>query len=136
MSLFSTNCVLTSHNQFKFIYAGFEELTCHCGSAVLYPPIPCGTLPPECNKPCSRTHTCPHPGEIVQLPSLLSSLQSHVFYVLSLVLCQTLHWSIVSNYGWSNICLTEVLSRPATDRPSLVVVYLCLLVVKFCYHYS
>ncbi|XP_020615998.1 protein shuttle craft-like isoform X3 [Orbicella faveolata] len=44
------------------LMSGFEELTCHCGSAVLYPPIPCGTLPPECNNPCSRRHTCPHPA--------------------------------------------------------------------------
>ncbi|XP_078378356.1 transcriptional repressor NF-X1-like [Oculina patagonica] len=42
------------------LLSGFEELTCHCGSAVLYPPIPCGTLPPDCNKPCSRTHACSH----------------------------------------------------------------------------
>ena len=43
------------------LMSGFDELTCHCGATVLYPPIPCGTLPPECNKPCSRTHACSHP---------------------------------------------------------------------------
>ena len=41
----------------------FDELTCHCGTQVTYPPVPCGTRPPECNKPCSRRRTCGHnPG--------------------------------------------------------------------------
>jgi len=39
----------------------FSELTCHCGSAVLYPPVPCGTRPPECGEPCRRQHNCDHP---------------------------------------------------------------------------
>lgn len=43
------------------LMSGFNELTCHCGAAVLDPPIPCGTPPPECEKPCSRTHPCSHP---------------------------------------------------------------------------
>ena len=43
------------------LMSGFDELTCHCGATVLYPPIPCGTLPPECDKPCSRIHACSHP---------------------------------------------------------------------------
>ena len=43
------------------LMSGFEELTCRCGATVLYPPIPCGTRPPECDKPCSRTHPCSHP---------------------------------------------------------------------------
>lgn len=46
-----------------FFNKGFEEVTCHCGSTVMYPPIPCGTPPPECTKPCSRTHSCSHPGK-------------------------------------------------------------------------
>ncbi|VDP26752.1 unnamed protein product [Soboliphyme baturini] len=39
----------------------FDELHCLCGSAVLYPPIPCGTAPPSCDKPCTRQHSCSHP---------------------------------------------------------------------------
>ncbi|KAH0618018.1 hypothetical protein JD844_016932 [Phrynosoma platyrhinos] len=39
----------------------FEELTCYCGESVIYPPIPCGTRPPECKKPCTRPHECDHP---------------------------------------------------------------------------
>ncbi|XP_064102062.1 protein shuttle craft-like [Macrobrachium nipponense] len=38
----------------------FEELTCHCGAQVTFPPIPCGTKPPECNNPCSRPMPCGH----------------------------------------------------------------------------
>lgn len=40
---------------------GWEELSCHCGSSVRYPPIPCGARPPPCNKPCRRSHLCGHP---------------------------------------------------------------------------
>uniref|UniRef100_A0A3Q1H6B9 Transcriptional repressor NF-X1 n=1 Tax=Anabas testudineus TaxID=64144 RepID=A0A3Q1H6B9_ANATE len=39
----------------------FDELTCFCGLTVLYPPIPCGTNPPECKNPCTRRHECDHP---------------------------------------------------------------------------
>lgn len=38
----------------------FEELFCECGASVLYPPIPCGTKPPVCNRPCSRPRECGH----------------------------------------------------------------------------
>ncbi|XP_039900301.1 transcriptional repressor NF-X1 isoform X1 [Simochromis diagramma] len=41
--------------------SSFDELTCHCGSTVLYPPIPCGTKPPECKNVCTRRHECDHP---------------------------------------------------------------------------
>ncbi|XP_061821295.1 transcriptional repressor NF-X1 [Nerophis lumbriciformis] len=41
--------------------ASFEELACHCGLSVLYPPIPCGTSPPECKNMCTRRHECDHP---------------------------------------------------------------------------
>lgn len=40
---------------------GWEELTCHCGSSVLFPPIPCGARPPACHRPCRRPHNCGHP---------------------------------------------------------------------------
>lgn len=40
---------------------GWEELKCHCGASVLYPPIPCGARPPSCNRPCRRPHSCGHP---------------------------------------------------------------------------
>lgn len=38
----------------------FEELRCHCGSEVIYPPVPCGTKAPECHRPCLRQRTCEH----------------------------------------------------------------------------
>ncbi|KAK7881705.1 hypothetical protein WMY93_030114 [Mugilogobius chulae] len=41
--------------------SSFDELTCHCGVTVLYPPIPCGTKPPECKNTCTRRHECDHP---------------------------------------------------------------------------
>ncbi|XP_078712245.1 transcriptional repressor NF-X1 isoform X1 [Lampetra fluviatilis] len=39
----------------------FEELMCYCGAEVLFPPVSCGTKPPECKQPCSRQHDCDHP---------------------------------------------------------------------------
>ncbi|KAJ8313934.1 hypothetical protein KUTeg_008495 [Tegillarca granosa] len=42
------------------LLAGFDELLCHCGAEVMYPPIPCGTKPPECQRPCLRQHSCQH----------------------------------------------------------------------------
>ncbi|XP_072544158.1 transcriptional repressor NF-X1 [Salminus brasiliensis] len=39
----------------------FDELACYCGETVMFPPIPCGTKPPECKKPCTRQHDCDHP---------------------------------------------------------------------------
>lgn len=39
----------------------FEELHCECGASVIYPPIPCNTKRPSCNRPCSRSHPCDHP---------------------------------------------------------------------------
>nr|XP_046227015.1 transcriptional repressor NF-X1 [Scatophagus argus] len=41
--------------------SSFDELTCHCGLTVLYPPIACGTKPPECKNLCTRRHECDHP---------------------------------------------------------------------------
>lgn len=41
--------------------SGFDELTCHCGASVIYPPVPCGTRPPECTQTCARIHECDHP---------------------------------------------------------------------------
>lgn len=40
---------------------GWEELTCHCGASVLYPPIPCASRAPVCHRPCRRAHNCGHP---------------------------------------------------------------------------
>ncbi|XP_075903772.1 transcriptional repressor NF-X1 isoform X2 [Nelusetta ayraudi] len=40
--------------------SSFDELTCHCGLTVLYPPIACGTKPPECKNICTRRHECEH----------------------------------------------------------------------------
>ncbi|XP_034718109.1 transcriptional repressor NF-X1 [Etheostoma cragini] len=41
--------------------SSFDELACDCGLTVLYPPIPCGTKPPECKNMCTRRHECDHP---------------------------------------------------------------------------
>lgn len=41
----------------------FDELRCQCGTQVIYPPVPCGTRPPECTKPCTRTRPCGHPQQ-------------------------------------------------------------------------
>ena len=41
--------------------ASYEELTCHCGSSTIDPPVPCGTRPPACNLPCLRPQACQHP---------------------------------------------------------------------------
>ncbi|KYN44046.1 Protein shuttle craft [Trachymyrmex septentrionalis] len=40
--------------------SSFEELYCECGAEVIYPPVPCGTRRPICNRPCSREHLCNH----------------------------------------------------------------------------
>lgn len=39
----------------------FEEISCHCGRSVLYPPLPCGTEPPPCHFDCERPKLCGHP---------------------------------------------------------------------------
>lgn len=41
--------------------SSFDELYCECGANVIYPPVPCGTKRPACDKPCSRQHGCDHP---------------------------------------------------------------------------
>uniref|UniRef100_A0A8C2IK94 Nuclear transcription factor, X-box binding 1 n=1 Tax=Cyprinus carpio TaxID=7962 RepID=A0A8C2IK94_CYPCA len=43
----------------------FDELACYCGETVLFPPIPCGTRPPEYKNVCTRSHDCDHPGTTV-----------------------------------------------------------------------
>ena len=40
--------------------SSFDELYCECGAAVIYPPVPCGTRRPACEKPCTREHPCDH----------------------------------------------------------------------------
>lgn len=40
--------------------SSFDELYCECGGEVIYPPVPCGTRRPACNRPCSRQHSCDH----------------------------------------------------------------------------
>ncbi|XP_035208182.1 transcriptional repressor NF-X1-like [Stegodyphus dumicola] len=56
------NCQETCHmgNCPQCGNVSFEELRCHCGFSVTYPPIHCGTKPPECPKPCTRSHSCEH----------------------------------------------------------------------------
>ncbi|KPM11413.1 transcriptional repressor NF-X1-like protein [Sarcoptes scabiei] len=38
----------------------FTEIHCRCGGESLLPPLPCGTKPPTCQRPCSRDHGCDH----------------------------------------------------------------------------
>lgn len=40
--------------------SSFDELHCECGANVIYPPVPCGTKRPSCEKPCTRRHQCNH----------------------------------------------------------------------------
>ncbi|CAB3372487.1 Hypothetical predicted protein [Cloeon dipterum] len=42
------------------LLASFDELRCECQTEVIYPPVPCGTRPPQCSKPCTRSHPCGH----------------------------------------------------------------------------
>ncbi|KAG8133164.1 hypothetical protein E2320_010987 [Naja naja] len=43
------------------------EEPCHrgncqkCWQTMIYPPVPCGTRPPECKNSCTRPHECDHP---------------------------------------------------------------------------
>jgi len=39
----------------------FDELSCYCGQQIIFPPIQCGTKPPQCENICTRTHSCSHP---------------------------------------------------------------------------
>jgi len=48
-------------NCFKCPQVSFEELACYCGASITYPPVPCGTRPPECFQPCQRGRSCGHP---------------------------------------------------------------------------
>eukprot|EP01062_Namystynia_karyoxenos_P055838 TRINITY_DN4684_c7_g1_i1.p1 TRINITY_DN4684_c7_g1~~TRINITY_DN4684_c7_g1_i1.p1 ORF type:complete len:1346 (+),score=331.80 TRINITY_DN4684_c7_g1_i1:93-4040(+) len=40
-----------------------EELTCACGEAVLEPPQPCGTRPPQCSRECKLERPCGHKAQ-------------------------------------------------------------------------
>ncbi|XP_025832981.1 protein shuttle craft isoform X2 [Agrilus planipennis] len=42
------------------LQSSFDELYCECGTSVIMPPVPCGTRPPACSMPCSRTRSCGH----------------------------------------------------------------------------
>jgi len=44
----------------SYCFLGFNEISCHCGATVLYPPTPCGAKPPECKQLCARPHSCGH----------------------------------------------------------------------------
>ncbi|KAL1506566.1 hypothetical protein ABEB36_005902 [Hypothenemus hampei] len=56
-------CELTCHSGRcpPCMHTSFEELYCACGANVLYPPVPCGTKPPVCNKLCRKPRPCGHP---------------------------------------------------------------------------
>ncbi|KAL4196839.1 hypothetical protein AMTRI_Chr04g185130 [Amborella trichopoda] len=40
----------------------FTDLSCACGKTSISPPVPCGTLPPSCQHPCSVPQPCGHPA--------------------------------------------------------------------------
>ena len=40
----------------------FDEVSCHCGAVVLYPPVGCGTALPDCVERCVRPQACGHPA--------------------------------------------------------------------------
>eukprot|EP00033_Pygsuia_biforma_P000863 GCRY01001002.1.p1 GENE.GCRY01001002.1~~GCRY01001002.1.p1 ORF type:complete len:1305 (+),score=269.72 GCRY01001002.1:43-3957(+) len=44
----------------RCLETSFEELRCACGHEVIYPPVPCGTKPPHCDRPCTREQPCGH----------------------------------------------------------------------------
>lgn len=55
-------CPLTCHKGRcpPCVETSFNELYCECGLNVLYPPIACGTKPPDCTNECSRFRSCGH----------------------------------------------------------------------------
>lgn len=44
------------------LVASFDDLTCHCGRTAIAAPVACGTRPPSCSHPCTRTPVCGHPA--------------------------------------------------------------------------
>jgi transcriptional repressor NF-X1 len=44
----------------RCLVASFDERVCPCGKTIEYPPIRCGTKPPECTEKCTRPHGCDH----------------------------------------------------------------------------
>ncbi|KAK7195513.1 NF-X1 type zinc finger containing protein [Novymonas esmeraldas] len=42
-------------------HVSYERLYCRCRRSFVEPPVPCGTLPPQCNHPCSIPRPCGHP---------------------------------------------------------------------------
>ena len=44
----------------RCLNSSFEELSCSCGCTVITPPVPCGTPPPRCTKPCGVKKECGH----------------------------------------------------------------------------
>lgn len=55
--------------------SSFDELYCECGANVIFPPVPCGTKKPACDRPCSRQHPCDH--EITHNCKCAKFLQPH-----------------------------------------------------------
>jgi len=81
----------------------FDELRCECGAEVIYPPVPCGTAPLPCSRPCTRPQSCGH--KVRQLLCLLllfvvankpqfyssfdTSLHLVIFVHKGFILCET-----------------------------------------------
>lgn len=126
---------------------GFDELTCHCGASVIYPPVPCGTRPPECTQTCARVHECDHPGGSCLLASTPHSLLTlchlgccmmvftavrlhcgspSLFPVLGLLLWR---WVWDLGHSWESQCLTVLYSVDVkhTQRVGRIPSWSCLL---------
>lgn len=43
------------------LIANFDEWRCDCGKTIVYPPIRCGRILPDCSHSCARQHDCEHP---------------------------------------------------------------------------
>lgn len=57
------NCDEPCHNYCKSCpNVIWDEVRCNCGTQVLYPPQPCNTKVPTCDRPCARVHSCGHPA--------------------------------------------------------------------------
>ncbi|KAL2136252.1 hypothetical protein VTI74DRAFT_4685 [Chaetomium olivicolor] len=67
--------------------AVFDEVSCSCGRTVLQPPQPCGTRPPECRFPCTRTSPCGHPSVQHQCHPDDTSCPKCPFLVEKLCIC-------------------------------------------------
>ncbi|NXM66067.1 NFX1 protein, partial [Serilophus lunatus] len=121
----------------------FDELTCYCGESIIYPPVPCGTQPPECKKTCTRPHDCDHPvyhschteekcppcTYLTQKWCMGKHEVSQLLTSLTMVVCQILT-SICGAIRYRLICLVQVKASECS-----LTLQLCTLLQRFmCCH--